>query len=321
MRFFITGITGFVGSHLADLFVRNGDEVRGTSQMGQWRSEIPVATRKSVSLRSWDISQQASSDLLTWFADYCPDAVIHLAGASIPADCGAIEPNDLAIRSNVEGTRSLLDLIERADLSPHFIHASSCHVYPHPSRQTPPVRETDEVAPTNGYGKTKLESERICAAYQQRLKMPLTIVRGFQHTGARQAARMLLPEWTLQVMQGSECLKVRCLNTQLDLMDVRDTVAIYAQLAMMAEGQGIVNLGCGVPTHGSEIAAAIRAVSGREFTIESDQPGPRFNPLADTERLCRIVRLEPRVGLVDTVQATWEFWKKILENSPEPFRK
>ena len=125
---------------------------------------------------------------------------------------------------------------------------------------------------------------------------------------------MLLPEWTLQAVRGSDCLQVRCLNTHLDLMDVRDTVAIYADLARRVEGAGILNVGCGVATRGGDILNALREVAGRDLAVESQQAGARYNPLADVSRLCGVLDFRPQFSLLDTVQATWEFWTKVVEN-------
>ena len=313
MRIFITGITGFVGSHLADLLVRSGDEVIGTSRDGRWRYGVSEETRRGIPVRPWDIADTAPTEMVDWLIDFQPDAVIHLAGASVPADCGSVEPNAVAISSNVEGTKSVLDLVQRCQIQPHFVHASSCHVYPPSPDRESKVSEMDKVGPANGYGKSKLESERICLESHQHLGLPLTIVRGFQHTGPRQEARMLLPEWTLQAVQGSDCLQVRCLNTQLDLMDVRDTVAIYANLAKLSEGQGVLNVGCGVGTHGRDILNALRDVAGRDLGVQSKHTASRFNPLADVSRLHEVLNLQPQFSLRDTVQATWDFWTD-LEN-------
>ncbi len=317
MRVFITGVTGFVGSHLADLLVRNGDEVAGTSRDGCWRYGVSETTRNAVPVLAWNIADSANGEMVDWLVRFRPDAVIHLAGASVPADCGAVEPNALAVSSNVDGTKFVLELLQRSQVQPHFVHASSCHVYlPVPDRESI-VSELAAVGPVNGYGKAKFESERLCLEAQQQSGLPLTIVRGFQHTGPRQAARMLLPEWTLQTVQGLDCLKVRCLNTHLDLMDVRDTVAVYAELARRNEGQGILNVGCGRSTNGHEILDALREVSGRDLRVETQQTGPRFNPLADISRLRQVLDFQPQFSLLETVRATWEFWGQVIQNSVE----
>ena len=129
MRVLITGVTGFVGSHLADHLVDAQVPAIGTSYEGRWRFGVGQSTRDSVPVRRWDITQPANDEFVAWVNEFDPAVVFHLAGASVPADCGGEEPNQHAVATNVRGTVNVLDLVGRLQSTPHVVVASSCHVY------------------------------------------------------------------------------------------------------------------------------------------------------------------------------------------------
>ncbi len=158
----VTGATGFVGSHLVERLLREGLEVaclvRRTSSL-TWLEGLPVETRVAA-LEDPDALADAVGG-----ADY----VFHVAGLTRARTVAGY----LAV--NAEGTRRLLDAIERAGLRPRrFVYVSSlAAVGPNPGPE--PLDETAEPHPIGGYGSSKLAAERIVLQAAQRL--PVTIVR------------------------------------------------------------------------------------------------------------------------------------------------
>ena len=104
MKAFITGITGFIGSHVAEHLLSEKDTVLGTARSG-WHEDAPSTLVNAVELVPWDIGEAAPPDVLERVKTFDPDVVFHFAGISIPALCGGKDgPTDQAVRVNVHGT-------------------------------------------------------------------------------------------------------------------------------------------------------------------------------------------------------------------------
>jgi nucleoside-diphosphate-sugar epimerase len=144
----VTGATGFVGSHLVDRLVRQGLGVaclvRATSRL-TWLEGLPVETRVAP-LEDVPRLADAVAD-----ADY----VFHVAGLTRARTAETYR------EANAEGTRRLLDAIQRSEASPRrFVYVSSlAAVGPNPGSE--PLDETAEPQPLEGYGASKLAAERL----------------------------------------------------------------------------------------------------------------------------------------------------------------
>lgn len=305
MRLFVTGATGFVGSHLIEACVRRGYPVLGSSREGRWRRGVPSFVSDAVQLLVWDVTQPASSLLVDQVRAFKPDALLHLAAISIPVDCGVGEPTQAAILTNVRGTEHALELAdELPDLS-SFTLTSSCHVYDCDPSRLQIVDEKWPTAPINGYGCTKLWAEQLVEQHRSKNNYRRLITRGFQQTGPWQPARLIVPEWLEMVARGDDPVRVRCLNTVLDLADIRDTVAMQLEL-LLREAEGIFNLASGVATRGEELIEQLQRCAGRRLRVESQQQGPRYNPVADLSLIRNTLGTIRHRPLLMTLRDMWQ---------------
>jgi len=165
-RVLVTGVSGFVGSHLA-----NELTARGFSVTGLYRRELDPAAPRAGAV---DLVQ---GDLTTLAALPGPvDAIVHAAASSAWTDISA----EAMVRDNIVGTLNLLDLAERAHCT-RFIYCSSVSVY---GRITVPrVDEATPVVDPDVYGASKLLGERLLEERQDRLpglalRLPGVIGRG-----------------------------------------------------------------------------------------------------------------------------------------------
>ncbi|MCA9104953.1 MAG: NAD(P)-dependent oxidoreductase [Planctomycetales bacterium] len=284
MRVFVTGATGFVGMHLVEIALRRGFQVLGASREGRWRGGALPAVIERVGLQIWDVNHPAPGTVVDRVRAFAPQALIHLAAISIPADCGSPRPTDAAIATNVDGTRHALELADALPSLDTFMLASSCHVYRANPHELLQVDEQAETVPSSGYGWTKLWAEEAVRQHPSRAPYDRLIVRGFQQTGPWQPARLIVPEWLEMAARGDAPLKVRCLNTVLDLADIRDTAAMQLDL-LARRACGVFNLASGMPTSGEQLMAEIELVSGRRVMVESQIEGPRYNPIADMRKM------------------------------------
>ena len=310
MRAFITGITGFAGTHLAELLLAAGDQVLGCASAGSWRPGTPSTLVDSVSLLQWDISQDAPSEIHHRLADYRPTCVFHLAAVSVPRACGTLDPTDQAWSVNVQGTRRVLRLAAALPHRPRVLLASSSHVYAQVGADGVVVAEDAPLAPPDAYGRTKLaaEGELLRAVSVDGLEG--IIARAFLHAGPRQDPRLMLSEWCRQIVDDkARSIRVLNLDSHFDMSDVRDVVRAYRLLALRGK-TGTYNVGNGVCRRSGRLLQQLLAVSGCEKPIEEIEPGVRRQPIADTSRLRRDTGWRPEITLEQTLADAYEYWRK-----------
>ncbi|HEV3338853.1 MAG TPA: NAD-dependent epimerase/dehydratase family protein [Pirellulales bacterium] len=312
MRAFITGITGFAGGFLAEHLLASGDEVLGCSRRAEWPDWAEDDLRR-VEVLKWDVGQGGVPDdgfaALTRFA---PDCIYHLAALSVPSDCGTAEPTERAIQVNVRGTERVLDLAARLPRPPRVLFVSTSHVY---ARATKAQHRFDESAPTEpqrAYGKTKLLAEEAVCRAAARGGLDAVVVRAFQHTGPRQEPRLMLPEWAKQVAQPSkDPIRVKHLDTWVDLTDVRDVVRAYRLLAEHGQPGSGYNLGSGMATRTGDILDLLLKLgrSSRPI-VELHAGAEKYDPIADIRRLQAATGWRRELSLETTVADTLAYWRK-----------
>ena len=294
MRAFITGITGFVGRHLRDHLSAEGDEVLGATRN--------LATRiDAESLVEWDVGLPASDRCRRRLAEFAPDVVFHLAAVSIPRECGDTEPTPEAQRTNVDGTRHLLDAASALPRPPRIVFMSSSHVYAALLPGSPPVVETHPIEPRSAYGKTKWAAEELCRDALRQLP-EIVIVRSFTLSGPGQDGRLMLAEWADQfVAGGSEPIRVVSLESTIDFLDVRDGVRALRAIALRGTAGAVYNLGSGVPHTSGEIFRILQEQTGDRRPVVELRPGRRSDPIADITRLRNATGWSPEILPARTV--------------------
>jgi nucleoside-diphosphate-sugar epimerase len=190
MRALVTGIAGFIGSHLAERLLTDGHTVRGIDcltpyyDVGEKRANLEELARL-------DHCEIVVDDLGTCEIDALLDGIdviFHQAGqpgvrASWRDGFGSY------VQHNILATQRLLEAAKGADLE-RFVFASSSSVYGDAPRY--PTRETDLPAPQSPYGVTKLAAEHLCGVYARNWDVPTVSLRYFTVYGPRQRPDMAM---------------------------------------------------------------------------------------------------------------------------------
>jgi GDP-4-dehydro-6-deoxy-D-mannose reductase len=304
----ITGITGFAGGYLAEHLIDQGDEVLGIASQGRWRASSSPRLADRVRLVAWDVAGAIPDRAAEAIAQFAPEAVYHLAAISVPADCGSAEqPTPRAVAVNVDGTRRLVELCERLCPRARLLFVSTSHVYAPVSRQNPRVDENAAPGPVDGYGQTKLRGERIVLAARP---LAAVVARAFQHTGPRQNARMMLPEWASQFAAGAEVVHVLRPNAFIDLSDVRDVVRAYRLLVQRGASGTIYNVGSGCCLRSGDVLDELRRLADPQRPIREQSSEIKQDPIADVGRLRQATLWQPRIDWRQTVADTWHYWSR-----------
>jgi GDP-4-dehydro-6-deoxy-D-mannose reductase len=289
---------------LSEHLLACGDSVLGCSRHGGWSADVPTALAQSIDVFPWDLSAGVTPEARRRVADFAPDAIYHLAAVSVPSECGDREPSPAAVAANVAGTEALLQLAADLPSLPRVLFASSCYVYAQVTPETAVVTEDAPIDPRGGYGKTKWAAEQAV----QQSGLPTVIARAFQHSGPRQSPRMILPDWARQFASDrSDPLRVVCLDTYLDLSDVRDVVRAYRSL-LLSDATGVYNVGSGVARRSGDLLALLQELWGTPREVVELSPGRRQHPIADVTRLVSQTGWQPRIPLRQTLNDVLNYW-------------
>ncbi|NBO22268.1 SDR family oxidoreductase [bacterium] len=234
---FITGITGMVGSHLADFLIQNTDwNVVG---LIRWRSSLDnikhliddINHKRRITLVYGDLNDSLSIDLA--IKDAKPDYVFHLAAQSFPKTSFSAPIDTMNI--NIQGTTRLLESCKN-HASNAFIHVcSSSEVFGRVSKEKLPIDEDCNFHPASPYAISKVGTDLIGRFYAEAYDMKVLITRMFTHTGPRRGdvfAESSFAKQIAMIEMGhiEPIVKVGNLKSLRTIADVRDAVRAYHML-------------------------------------------------------------------------------------------
>lgn len=294
MRVLITGVSGFVGSHLARYLAARGHRVSGTYIRG---------TPDLDGVELFDVDLLDAPALARVVAASEPEVIVHLAGLSHVGDSFS-RPADY-FQINVLGTENL----QEAAPGIRLIAASSAEVYGAVPEADQPIAESRLPAPQSPYAMTKAAMERLV------LTRSAVIVRSFNIVGPGQLQTFALPAFALQLAAiRARCqepvLKVGNLSARRDFIHVDDAVRAYERLLAPTEEGGIYNLGSGEAHSIEEALARLIEISGvsPEVKVDPDRCRPIDLPLlqADNRRLQRLGWVRSK-NLDDALRDLWRW--------------
>ncbi len=236
-RAFITGVTGMVGSHLADFLLENTDwDVYG---MQRWRSPqenimhlMPrINTGDRVFVEYGDLNDMSS--LLAVLNRVKPDYIFHLAAQSYP-QTSFTSPID-TLETNILGTCRLLDAVKQLGLNPMIHVCASSEVFGRVTADKLPINEECGFQPASPYAISKVGTDLIGRFYAEAYGMNVMTTRMFTHTGPRRGDVFHESTFAKQIAMIEAGLlppvvKVGNLDSLRTYADVRDAVRAYYML-------------------------------------------------------------------------------------------
>lgn len=245
MKSLITGITGFVGSHLAEYILANEPDTE-ISGIKRWRSPMDNIRhlRGKVSLYDCDLRDLAS--LIKVFSEVKPDRIFHLAAQSyVPTSYTA--PAD-TIDTNVTGTLNLLEAIRISEIDPVVHICSSSEVYGQVTEKDIPITEECPLRPVSPYAVSKVGEDMLGYMYFHAYGVKTIRTRMFTHSGPRRGEVFVDSFFSSQVARIEKglqepVLRVGNLDSVRTFCDVRDTVKAYSLLVEKCPPGEVYNIG------------------------------------------------------------------------------
>lgn len=305
MRCLVTGVAGFVGSHLAERLIDLGHEVVGVDRFADYYPR-PLKEENLERLRANPRFRLVEADLAE--SDLGPivdgiNIVYHQAAqAGVRASWG--KTFESYVRDNVFSTQRLLEAVRGRDLQ-RFVYASSSSVYGDAVEL--PMRETAAPRPHSPYGVTKLAAEHLCELYRHNFGVPTASLRYFTVYGPRQRPDMGFNRFITSTLKGEPIAVYGDGEQTRDFTFVSDIV--QANIAASEGRPGVYNIGGGSRVTLNEVFAAIGDIAGRSPVLERKEPqaGDVRHTWADTSAAREGLGFTPQVGLREglTAQVQW----------------
>jgi GDP-4-dehydro-6-deoxy-D-mannose reductase len=316
MRVLVTGVSGFVGGHLAEHLIEMGDLVVGLSASGRWPGELSGLSRH-VRIERCDLSD-AGSDLAEQVARKQPEVIYHLAAQANPQASVADPRGTWAL--NLGGALNLLEAVKASGLRPRVVLVGSGVCYGNPAPEHLPVSESCPLRPNNPYSASKAAADLLGIQHFLSHGTDVVMVRPFNHAGPRQSPSYVLSGLARQVAEVEAGRRPRVevgnLDVVRDFTDVRDVVRGYRLLAERGAAGEIYNLGTG---RGTRIADALETLRGLarapiDVHIDPARVRPVDQPLlvADASRLRAATGWEPRFSIDRTLGDMLDYWREAV---------
>ncbi|CAH1231504.1 GDP-6-deoxy-D-mannose reductase [Paenibacillus allorhizoplanae] len=311
MRALITGISGFVGKHLANYLLSQGVEVFGTTSQGSLSMDPNIFTN----------NLSSEQNIINLLDEIQPDHIYHLAGQSNVKD--SWDSKVSTFHTNVNLTINLLEAVRKSKVSDkvRIVTIGSSEEYGRVNDMTLPIDETVSLKPTNPYGISKASVSYFAKQYYEAYGLKVVHVRPFNHIGPGQKLGFVVTDFTSQIVNiekgiANNIIRVGNLGAQRDFTDVRDIVRAYYLLLTTATttyGE-IYNVCSGVPITIESILEKLLAFSHQqiEVIVDPNKLRPIDIPLyiGTNNKIHQLTGWKPEIAIDTTLEDVLEFIRK-----------
>lgn len=311
----VTGAGGFIGSHLVEALVEQGQRVRafvrynGRGDIGHLGG-LPKEIRSQIDIIYGDLRD--SSAVLA--AAKAVDTIYHL-GALIAIPYSYVHPRE-TIDTNVTGTLNVLEAARTHEVA-RVIHTSTSEVYG--TARFVPITEEHPLQGQSPYSASKIGADKIVESYNLAFGVPTVTVRPFNTYGPRQSARAVIPATIVQALT-QPIVKLGDLRPTRDLNFVGDTVAGFLRAGIVEQAIGqTINLANNSEITVGALAEKIIKLVGRHVSIEVDEARLRpsssevFRLYGDNTLAHDLLAWQPTVSLDEGLRRTIAWIEQNIE--------
>jgi len=315
MRVLITGITGFVGSHMAEYALAKGAQVFGSTR---WRSKMENIEhlRSKVTFIESDLRDLSSVRAL--LETSVPDYIVHLAAQSFVGVSWHAPAETLT--TNIISQVNLLEALRGLKMSPRFLAVGSSEEYGLVLEDEVPIKETNPLRPLSPYAVSKVTQDMMAYQYFKSYGLPIIRTRAFNHEGPRRGDVFVTSNFARQVAEIEAGLRepvvyVGDLTPRRDYSDVRDIVRGYWLLLERGEAGEVYNLCSGRSWSIKQVLDFVLNLSTvKGITVETDPARLRPSDVmileGDPTKMHKATGWKAEIPFERTLTELLDYWRQ-----------
>ena len=301
----ITGADGFIGSHLTEMLVAEGHNVKALSQynsFNNWGWLEDINCKEKVDIQSGDIRDSSYCKEITKDVDI----VFHLAALiAIPFSYSAPESY---VDTNIKGTLNICQAAKENRVD-RVIHTSTSEVYG--TAQYVPIDESHPLQPQSPYSATKIAADSLALSFFNAFDLNVIVARPFNTYGPRQSARAVIPSIITQIASGKKEINLGDLSPTRDFNYVLDICRGFIALAEsnLAVGK-TVNIGSNTEISIGDTLNIIKELMESDIKVTEDTKRLRpaksevYRLWCDNSLIKELTNYEPQVDIREGLQRT-----------------
>lgn len=332
MRALITGVAGFVGSHLAEFLLANTDWdiiglTRWSDPVDNLDNLIPEINRGGRMQLVYGDLRDAQSLRAALREQPRPDYVFHLAAQSYPLT-SFTAPAD-TLETNTIGTLNLLETVRWRNRDAWVHVCSSSEVYGKVSATDLPIRETCPFHPASPYAISKVGADLLGRHYAEAYGMNVVVTRMFTHTGPRRGDVFAESSFAKQIAmieagQMRAPIRVGNLNSLRTVADVRDAVRAYHMALTVDPKSDVYNIGGDHTCTVGEILDELQRQAGTNHAVEVDpsrlRPVDADLQVPDCSKFAARTGWKPEIAFEKTMADLLAYWRGKVKARPALIR-
>jgi GDP-4-dehydro-6-deoxy-D-mannose reductase len=313
LKALITGISGFVGSHLAEYLLQTTDWAVAGTVFGPYKNIDTLCGE--LELYPAELSRL---DVMTFILEQArPDVIFHLAAQ--PLVSASWRDPWATLETNIRMQLNVLEGVARVKPDCRVLVVGTSEEYGLVSPDDLPVDEDTPLRPLSPYALSKVAQDLMGLQYFLTHKVHAVRVRPFNHIGPRQRVGFVAPDFASQIAAAElglqpPLIEVGNLAARRDFSDVRDVVRAYVMLITHGEPGQVYNVGSGQSHSIQELLDTL--VSMSRVPIEVRQNPERMRPSDIPDVVCDASRIRDRTGWQPTftfeqsLRDIFEYWRR-----------
>ena len=316
MKALITGISGFVGSHLAELLLGKGFEVHGTIR---WRSKRDNIQHIEDKLQLHECDIKDASSVRNTINRSTPRYIFHLAAQSFVHTSWAAPAE--TILTNIQGQLNVLETMRDIGWPCRCLVVGSSEEYGKVREDELPITEDNALRPMSPYGVSKVAQDLLAYQYFQSFGTDLVRTRAFNHTGPRRGEVFVTSNFAKQIAEieagkREPVMLVGNLEAQRDFSDVRDVVRAYLLAMEKCESGEVYNICSGRSLKIREVLDMLLSISKVKVEIKQDptrlRPSDVMVLRGSAEKFRKATGWVPEISFEQTLRDLLDFWRERL---------
>ncbi len=313
-RALITGITGFAGSHLAELLLKENVEVYGVQR---WRSKNDNIEHIKNQIQFHEADLLDAHSLYKVIEEVKPKFVFHLAAQSYVQSSWASPANTLEV--NITGSVHLFEAVRKSGLDVTIQIACSSEEYGKVMPDELPIKETNPLRPLSPYAVSKIAMDYLGYQYYESYGVKIIRTRGFNHTGPRRGdvfAESTFAKQIAEIEKGisKPVVYVGNLEAKRDYTDVRDMVRAYYLSVQKCQPGEVYNISSGNAWRIRDVLDMLLSMSSVKIKVVPDKDRMRPSDvevlIGDASKFRKITGWKPEIPFQKTLEDLLNYWRK-----------